>query len=197
MRVLRRCSGPSGDNLEFSAQKAQARQEALVRRRECEPAWGKALAAHVLADCLPPAGAMVAGFWPLPGEIDILPLLEGLVGLKFGLCLPVTPRRRLPLSFRRWRPGEALIEGRFGTRHPEGGDVVAPDFILTPLLAFDRAGRRLGYGAGYYDRTFAALPGAYRLGCAFAAQEVAEVPVGPEDVALHAVATELGITRVE
>jgi 5-formyltetrahydrofolate cyclo-ligase len=150
----------------------------------------------VLAEDLPPAGALVAGFWPLVGEIDVLPLLKGLAAQGYSLCLPVTPRRGLPLTFRRWRLGEALIEGRFGTRHPEAEDLVTPDFILTPLLAFDRSGRRLGYGGGYYDRTFAALPVAFRLGCAFAAQEVAEVPVGPEDVALNAIATELEVVRV-
>jgi 5-formyltetrahydrofolate cyclo-ligase len=72
---------------------------------------------------------------------------------------------------------------------------MTPDFILVPLLAFDANGNRLGYGAGYYDRTFAALPNAFRLGCAFAAQEFGEIPVGPEDVMLHAVATEDGVKR--
>ena len=68
---------------------------------------------------------------------------------------------------------------------------MSPDFLLVPLLAFDRRGHRLGYGAGFYDRTLAALPaGRYALGVAYAAQEVPEVPAGPTDVALDAVATE-------
>jgi len=62
-----------------------------------------------------------------------------------------------------------------------------------PLLGFDAAGNRLGYGAGYYDRTLADLPGAFRLGCAFAAQEFEKIPVGDADVKLHAVATEARI----
>ncbi len=61
------------------------------------------------------------------------------------------------------------------------------------MLAFDRRGHRLGYGAGYYDRTLRGLPGAFALGCAYAAQEMEHVPAGPDDVRLDAVATERGI----
>ena len=66
-----------------------------------------------------------------------------------------------------------------------------------PLLAFDRTGGRLGYGAGYYDRTLAGLPGRFTLGCAFAEQEVDSVPVGPYDRRLNAVATDRGVIRCE
>jgi 5-formyltetrahydrofolate cyclo-ligase len=71
---------------------------------------------------------------------------------------------------------------------------MTPNFILVPTLGFDTKGNRLGYGAGYYDRTLAGLPNAFRLGCAFAAQEFKEVPAGAEDVRLHAIATENGVT---
>ncbi len=66
-----------------------------------------------------------------------------------------------------------------------------------PLLAFDRSGRRLGYGGGYYDRTLAALPDAVAIGCAFAAQELDEVPAGDYDARLSAVATECGVIVCE
>jgi 5-formyltetrahydrofolate cyclo-ligase len=150
----------------------------------------------VLQDCRPPPEAIVAGFWPLPGEIDILPLLHALAKAGQPLCLPVTPPRGQPLSFRRWQPGAVLLPGRFGTQHPDG-EALVPDFLLVPLLAFDAAGNRLGYGGGYYDRTLAALSGAFRLGCGFQAQEIPQVPVGATDVPMHAVATETGIRKVE
>jgi 5-formyltetrahydrofolate cyclo-ligase len=178
----------------LGADKAAMRAEALIRRARCSPSWGAKLADHVLNERIIPAEAIVAGFWPLPGEIDLFPLLTALAMAGTKICLPVTPPRGQPLTFRRWVPGERLYHGRFNTMHPEG-EAATPTFILTPMLAFDRAGYRLGYGAGYYDRTFAALPNAYRLGCAFAAQEFPAVPHGPTDVKLHAIATEKDIWR--
>ena len=68
--------------------------------------------------------------------------------------------------------------------------------MLAPLLAFDRTGGRLGYGAGYYDRTLPNLAASFALGCAFAAQEVEAVPMGPFDRRLDAVATEQEVIRV-
>jgi 5-formyltetrahydrofolate cyclo-ligase len=72
---------------------------------------------------------------------------------------------------------------------------MGPDMLLIPLLAFDPRGRRLGYGGGFYDRTLAGLPGRFRLGCAFAAQRMDAVPIGPYDITLDAVATEQGVIR--
>jgi 5-formyltetrahydrofolate cyclo-ligase len=163
-----------------------------VARANCDPVWGARLAEHVLRDAAPPEGAVVAGFWPLAGEIDTRPLLHALAERGHAVLLPVTPKRGLPLDFRRWRPGDVMPAGRFGTPVPLGEPMV-PSLLLVPLLAFDRRGHRLGYGAGYYDRTLAALPAARALGCAFAAQELDSVPAGPQDVSLAAIATERGI----
>ena len=155
---------------------------------------GPGLALRVLAGFPPAAGARVAGFWPLDGEIDVRPLLLALHARGHPILLPETPPRGQPLVFRPWRIGALLTPGRYGTRHPDG-PADAPDYVLVPLLAFDRAGNRLGYGAGYYDRTLAALPAAFRLGVGFACQEVEKVPVSPADVPLDAVATEREIIR--
>lgn len=127
-------------------------------------------------------------------EIDIRPLLAALYDRGNPVVLPVTPKSGEPLTFRRWQPGDAMIPERFGTMRPVGS-AMEPEMLLIPLLAFDRTGGRLGYGGGFYDRTLAALPGRFRLGCAFAAQQVDAVPTGPYDMRLDAVATENGIIR--
>lgn len=177
--------------------KAEARRVALARRAAVDPAGkGEALAAVILRDCPPPPDAIVAAYWPMGPEIDVRPLLHALHARGQPLCLPVTPRRGQPLRFRRWAPGDPLGHGPMGTRQPIQGEEVTPGWLLVPLLAFDRDGRRLGYGAGYYDRTLAALPHAVAVGVAYAAQEVQDppgVPAGPTDARLARVATELGV----
>jgi 5-formyltetrahydrofolate cyclo-ligase len=130
----------------------------------------------------------------MDGEIDIRPLLCDLHTTGHPVVLPVTPERGLPLTFRVWHPGEAMVREKFGTFAPSG-QVLAPDFLLVPLLAFDRACRRLGYGGGYFDRTLPLLPNAFTLGCAFAAQEAPRVPTDDFDVRLNAIATEREIIR--
>ena len=172
--------------------KRAARERALAARAGCDPAVGAALAEHVLREMPPPNGAVVSGFWPMGQEIDIRPLLIALHEAGHRIVLPETPKRGNPLIFRLWRPGDTLVAERFGTLRPDG-PVCDPDFLLVPLLAFDRRGRRLGYGAGFYDRTLAGLPGRRRLGVAYASQELDEVPAGPYDARLDAVATEHGV----
>ncbi|HEY5302224.1 MAG TPA: 5-formyltetrahydrofolate cyclo-ligase [Acetobacteraceae bacterium] len=180
--------------MDLIAAKRAARERAMALRADLDPGLGQRLGAHVLRVRPPPPGVTVAGFWPMGHEIDIRPLLLALRGRGHPVVLPVTGRRGERLVFRLWQPGEALVAERFGTLRPSG-EVREPDFLLVPLLAFDRAGHRLGYGAGFYDHTLAALPGAFALGCAYAAQELPRVPAGPRDMRLAAVATEDGVIQ--
>lgn len=176
--------------------KNDLRQTILRARAGCDPAWGERLAGHVLNACPPAPGQVVAGFWPIGDEIDIRPLLLALAGRGHVVALPETPRRGQPLIFHRWRSGGRLIPERFGTLRPEA-DPVVPDLLLVPLLAFDRAGWRLGYGGGFYDRTLAGLPGRRTIGCAYAVQQIEAVPVEAHDRRLDAVATEEGVILME
>jgi 5-formyltetrahydrofolate cyclo-ligase len=145
------------------------------------------------------SSAVVAAYWPMRGEIDVLLLLHALAMRGHVTALPVVVAPRRPLLFRRWAPGDALAEGAYGTRHPvETAPEVRPHCLLVPLLAFDRRGNRLGYGGGFYDRTIAALRatgGVVTVGVAYAGQEVARVPAEPHDQLLDWVVTEHEVIR--
>lgn len=186
-----------GSAAEIAAAKRLLRAEIRERRRRGEATAGLLLAGHVLERLRPQPGAVVAGFWPLAGEIDPRPLMVALAGRGHRLALPVTGPRGTPLSFRLFRFGDPLFPGPFGTREPgPEADTIDPDWLLVPLLAFDRAGNRVGHGAGYYDATLSALRARRRifaLGIAFALQEVEHVPVSEADERLDAVATETGL----
>ena len=174
--------------------KAAARKLARIRRAALINADAPMrLAEALLAHHTPAPGVIIAGYWPMGDEMDPRPLMLALAAGGHALALPVTPPRGQPLTFRAWAPGAALRAGPMGISEPISGDELRPDILLVPLLAFDRAGRRLGYGGGYYDRTLAALPGAKAIGIAYAGQEMPEVPAGPQDCRLPLIATEAGV----
>ena len=140
-----------------------------------------------------PPGELVAVYRAIGSEIDADALSMSLVRQGRQLCLPVVIERDAPMIFRRWSPGEPLELDAAGVPAPFPlAEVVTPDLIMTPLLAFDAAGARLGQGGGYYDRTFAALPDALRIGFAYAGQEAEHLPLEPHDIRLHGVLTERG-----
>lgn len=180
--------------MELNELKTVARAAALARRAGCDPAAGEAIGRHILARVMLGDEAAIAAVWPLPGEPDLRPLLAALHAGGHRVLLPQTPPRGQALVFRRWAPGVRMVAERFGTVYPDG-PVDVPELILVPLLAFDQAGRRLGYGGGYYDRTLAALPDTPRLGFGFAALEVHEVPADAHDALLGLVVTENGVIR--
>jgi 5-formyltetrahydrofolate cyclo-ligase len=177
--------------------KSDLRKVALARRDALPAAERMAAAEAIAARPFPVAvasGAVVSGFMPLGSEINPLPLMRRLSDAGAHLALPVVVGRGRPLSMRVYAFGDALVKGVWGIRVPSPeAPEVAPDVLLVPLLAFDRNGNRLGYGAGYYDMTIAALRArkpVVAVGIAFAAQEVDEVPTTPRDVRLDVVLTE-------
>ena len=141
-------------------------------------------------------GDFIAGYMPIGSEIDCLPLLQRILDAGAPLCLPVVAAADTPLIFRRWSPGDRLVTSSFGIAEPlETAEAVTPHALLVPLLAFDRAGYRLGYGGGYYDRTLNSLRAAgtiVAIGVAFAGQLRDKVPVGDGDERLDWIVTEAG-----
>ena len=140
-----------------------------------------------------PPGRIVALYRAIGSELDVDALSLALDRSGRELCLPVVMERDAPMVFRRWTPGEPLELDEAGVPAPFPlAEIIDPDLIVTPLLAFDAGGGRLGQGGGYYDRTFAARPNVTRIGFAYAGQEVEHLPVEPHDIRLHGVLTETG-----
>ena len=181
----------------LSQQKSKWRAEALAARQELDPEQrilgAKALARHDLPFEIS-HGSVVAGYWPIRGEIDPQPLMEKFATSGARLALPVIIGRDQPLVFRMWSRGDSLRRGPLGISEPmPEKPELSPDLLLVPLAAFDRSGHRIGYGAGHYDRTLEALrrqKAVITIGLAFAVQEIPKVPAMLHDVMLDYVLTD-------
>ncbi|MEL7253813.1 MAG: 5-formyltetrahydrofolate cyclo-ligase [Pseudomonadota bacterium] len=177
---------------DLTAIKAAARKAAFARRKEAHGLrhpGGSSLLSEVLAGH---RGVPLAGYMPIRTEIDPLPAMaeaaaHGPVGV------PVIQGEGRPLEFSRWEPGGALRAGPFGAEVPEVDDFFDPEILIVPLVAFDRAGGRLGYGGGFYDRTLERLRArraTLAIGFAYSAQEAEDLPLEPTDQPLDMIVTE-------
>ena len=177
--------------------KSDLRATALAARDGLSAAQRTAAALSLAARGLPFAiapGTIVSGYSPIRSEIDPVPLMRALAERGARLALPAVMARGKSLAFRAWSAGDRLMLGPLGILEPSPAAAeLIPDIMLVPLAAFDRAGHRIGYGAGHYDFTLAHLrkvkPIA-AIGIAFAVQEIKTVPALPHDVALDYVLTE-------
>jgi 5-formyltetrahydrofolate cyclo-ligase len=180
--------------------KARLRNEALAKR-DTMPVEARVAGANAIAERAFPirfdAGAIVSGFMPLKSEINPLPLLRKLADAGAKLALPAIDARGKPLIMRAYAFGDDFARGQWGIREPKPEAMeVFPDILIVPLAAFDRAGHRIGYGAGYYDMTIhrlRAMKPITAIGIAFAAQEISQVPATERDERLDLVLTERDI----
>ncbi|KPP93679.1 MAG: 5-formyltetrahydrofolate cyclo-ligase YgfA [Rhodobacteraceae bacterium HLUCCA08] len=181
----------------LAAQKAAARAAALAARATAHAA-GTGSAAHLSRVLAGYRGVPLAGYAAMRTEIDPAPALEqaaahGPVGL------PVIEGKGRPLRFRAWSPGCAMVPGSFGAAIPAEGAWIDPEILVVPLVAFTRAGDRLGYGGGFYDRTLARLRATratLAIGFAHAAQQVDSLPLEPTDQRLDLIVTEAGVIEL-
>src|SRR5450631_1130777 len=178
-------------------QKKQLRATALALRDALPAAERQAAAEAVARRAFPvmiALGTVVSGFSSMKTEINPMPLLRKLAAAGAKLALPCIAGRGKPLIMRAWDFGAALASGQWGIREPTpDAPEVLPDILIVPLACFDRAGHRIGYGAGYYDMTIRALRAKKKItaiGIAFAAQEIPQVPATERDERLDLVLTE-------
>ncbi len=182
--------------------KNDMRQRALGQRSALAPDVTRKAAANAqkhLLDFISANDAVVACYLPVRSEIDMRDAFAVLAERGHALCLPVVAGNDEPLLFRRWRTGEALEQGKFGIAVPSvSSDALIPDIVIVPLVAFDASGHRLGYGAGYYDRTLHQLRkfgNVQAIGAAYASQQVEHIVAEAHDAVLDAVVTEKGVMR--
>jgi len=183
---------------DMAAVKAAARKAAFARRKPLFDGANAAQAGYLSEVLAGYRGVPLSGFLPIRTEIDPRPAMaeaaaHGPVGV------PVIMGAAQPLRFSRWTPDTPLVDGAFGAQIPAVEDFFDPEIVIVPLLAFNRAGGRLGYGGGFYDRTLEQLRerrATLAIGFAFAGQEVDDLPLEPTDQPLDLIVTETGVIEI-
>jgi 5-formyltetrahydrofolate cyclo-ligase len=176
------------------------RAELLAARSALDPAEreraSRQIEAHLASHFLSLAPRPVGFYWPSRSEFDPLPFVRRLIAAGSIVALPIVVATSRLLRFRRWQPGAAMTTGRYDIPIPAEGEEILPLALLVPLLGFDAAGYRLGYGGGYYDRTLAALsPPPLAIGVGFALGRLETIHPQPQDLPMDDIVTEDGVFR--
>ena len=183
---------------DLAAVKNQARKAAFARRKALFDAAPKAQAGYLSEVLAGYRGVPLSGFMPIRTEID--PLAAMAEASAYGpVAVPVIQAEAQPLRFARWTPETTMVPGPFGAQVPEVCAYFEPEILIVPLLAFDRAGGRLGYGGGFYDRTLEQLRhkrATLAIGFAFAGQETTDLPLEATDQPLDMIVTETDVIEL-
>ena len=143
--------------------------------------------------------SVIGLYYPVNSEMNPLTLIDYPNSQGKNTCLPIVIDKNSPLIFKAWRPGKDMVAGRYGIPVPDNDQIVTPDLVICPLLAYDDKGMRLGYGGGFYDRTIRHLRRNKQtryMGLAFSEQKsYHDLPSEEHDVPLDAILTESGITN--
>lgn len=182
-----------------SAERKRLRAARLDLTADARAAAAQAIATHLdalIAKCVgDPSGCVVSGYWPIKAEPDLRFWMESLDARGARMALPVVEIPATPLVFRAWHPGMRMERGHWNISvPPEDAPRLVPEVALAPLVGWDGAGYRLGYGGGYFDRTLAALaPKPLVIGVGLHSARIATIFPQPHDVRLDAIVTEAGL----
>ncbi len=181
----------------------KAQRAELLARRVGAPApqrrqWNQSIT-RLLVEEFPILQWMVVGcYWPYLGEFDLRFAIRRLRSCGVRVALPVVVQKNAPLQFREWWPGAPMAKGVLDLPVPDGTELLTPQALLIPPVGFDGKGYRLGYGAGYFDRTLAAMhPQPLKIGVGFELSRMATIRPQPHDVAMDFIVTEAGVHCVE
>ncbi|KIC50815.1 5-formyltetrahydrofolate cyclo-ligase [Tateyamaria sp. ANG-S1] len=179
-------------------EKAAIRKAAFAARKaafDLDAGGGSGLLSSVLAGY---RGVPLSGYMPIRSEIDPLPAMSE-AAAHGPVAVPVIRAAGQPLVFSRWTPDAPMAEGPFGAQVPAVEDLLEPEIVIVPLVAFTRTGGRLGYGGGFYDRTLEGLRArraTLAIGFAYGAQEMPDLPLEPTDQTLDMIVTDTDIIEV-
>jgi 5,10-methenyltetrahydrofolate synthetase len=180
----------------------QEQRKALLAGREAVPAatragWGRGISRRLFAHFDFLQSANIGIYWPIKSEFDPRFVAHDLREKGAKIALPVVVATGQPLIFREWHPGVAMLKGGLDIPYPASTLELRPDACLIPPVGFDGAGYRLGYGAGFFDRTLAALaPRPLAIGVAFECARIETIHPQPYDIALDFIVTEAAIYAV-
>ena len=173
----------------------------LIAKRLCMPRSERFRNRSLLLECIRQQfqqlrAATIGFYWPIKGEIDVNPLVRDFLARGAAAALPVIVTKEQPLEFWRWHPDMKLDRGVWNIPVPSERALVEPTVLLVPLLGFDAAGYRLGYGGGYYDRTLAAsAPRPFTIGVGHEFGRLQSIYPQSHDIPLDVIVTECGVTR--
>lgn len=185
---------------DVSAWRANQRQQLIAIRRGIGDAVRGEFERRIMAfldDYFPdPAGRVFAGYWPIRGEPDLRPWMQAIHSRGAVCALPVVVVANRPLAFHHWTPDAEMTTAAMGISVPAMAVPVVPDVVIAPVIGFDSNCFRLGFGGGYYDRTFASLgKDTIKIGVGFAACQLPTIHPRPHDIAMHAIITEKGVVK--
>jgi 5-formyltetrahydrofolate cyclo-ligase len=191
---------PSADWDEIRHWRKRVRDELIGRRTLLSAEARRAMserACEQLAQAVDLGAFSVLGFcWPIRGEFDVRGLAKRYLAAGGQIALPVVVQKAAPLEFWRWHPGMPMQTGVWNIPIPKERDVLMPDVVIAPLVGFDAAGFRLGYGGGYFDRTLAAAaPRPFAIGLGYADSVLQTVYPQVHDIAMNLIVTDEYIRR--
>ena len=185
---------------ELKAWRKAERERLVAERERIDPTtldrWRRSIEATLERSFPGLSSATVAFCWPTRGEYDARPLADTLRAGGAVTALPVVVGPGQALVFRGWHPGVTLAAGALGIPYPTDSEPVVPTALLVPLNGWDGAGYRLGYGAGFFDRTLATLPRpAVTIGVGYEQARIETIHPQAWDVPMDWIVTERGVYR--